>query len=694
MKKILYPFFVFACSSLFAQPGSTEPLRKKCFVLNRFLLQQHYQPLNWTDSTATIFFNRWLNRLDEDKLYFTKEDINQLTALRSKLAGEMQGNGQNFFEGSVRLYRKRLVQSDSLIRVILSKPVDFTKPDKLLWTPADFSSNTEWTARWLKIVKWKILDKIDDLTGDSTGSLSMKVPANFPVLEKMAREKLLKQHNTRMKTKLLPAADFEKDFEEDYLNTIAECYDPHTNYMSMSVKKAFETDLSGFEFSTGLDVKKNDKAEWEVGRLVPGGAAWRNGELHAGDVLLKIKTGNQPEAEIADMSEAQVQAFLQGSSDENLVLTIRQKSGVQKTITLVKEKTADDEEIVKGSILNKGGKKIGYILLPDFYSQADEETENLEGCANDVAKEVLKLKKEGIQGLIIDLRNNGGGSMWEAIQLAGIFINEGVLGSYKEKGGKVHYMKDPNRGTIYEGPLLLMVNGGSASASELLSAVLQDYNRALIVGGTTYGKGTAQVILPVDTLSAPGQKTEAADFVKVTSGKFYRVDGSTTQWKGVVPDILLPDIYLSEKLKEKGDITALKPDLSKKAIYTPLSPLPVTALSTLSNKRISADSAFAMVQQFAAWFKKNMEGTEIPLHWTGFAAWSNQTKKLYASWEAVEERNEQLLSANNTEFDKQRIKMQPEVNQQANKIRLADIAADIFIHECVNIMQDWLKLKN
>jgi carboxyl-terminal processing protease len=698
MKKLLCPAFILLSAALYAQPYSAEPLRKKCITLTRFLTQQHYQPLVWSDTAASLFFDNWMNELDEAHVYFTRQDVNQLAAYRNLIADEMRGKGWGFFEESMKLYRKRLQQADSITRVLLSKPADFGKPEKLQWPFTDFSAHTaDWVNRWQKIIKWKILDKISEIKGDSLPMLPQKIPANFAALEKIAREKLLKQHIVRSRERLPPSPYFEKNLETAYLNTIAACYDPHTSYMSLSVKKEFETSLSGFEFSTGLDVIKNEKGDWEISRLIPGGAAWRNGDLHAGDVLLKIKTGSSPEKEMAEMSEEMVLDFLQGNSDENLELTIRQKSGVQKTVMLLKEKIEADEGVVKGYLVSRSDKKTGYILLPDFYTQSDEASESLDGCANDVAKEIIKLKNEGMEGLILDLRNNGGGSMWEAVQLAGIFLNEGPMSSIKHKDGKVRFLKDPNRGTIYDGPLIVLINGESASASELVSAVLQDYRRAIIVGGNSFGKGTAQVIMPMDTTILDGNTNNynaAEDFVKVTNGKFYRVDGSTTQWKGVVPDILLPDIYLSDKFKEKGNSSALKPDNAKKAIYAPLAPLLLGPLAAASNSRVAADSSFDIIRQFANWFKKNAAGFEIPLQWPAFAAMINEEKKMYAAWTETDDSKKPVLQVSNTSFDRERIKIQGEANREANKIRIDGIAADIFVNECVNIMQDWLKLKN
>ena len=260
-----------------------------------------------------------------------------------------------------------------------------------------------------------------------------------------------------------------------------------------------------------------------------------------------------------------------------LVLKFRKKDGTTRIVLLRKEKIENEENIVKGFVL-KGEKKIGYILLPAFYTEWENESGS--SCANDVAKEIVKLKKENIDGLILDVRYNGGGSLGEAMEMIGIFVDEGPLMGQKQKAEKVIYLKDPNRGTIYNGPMALMVNGQSASASEILAASLQDYNRALIVGSNTYGKATMQQMMLLDTMTnRPTQIGNAKDIVKITTGKLYRLSGETAQMNGVSPDIVLPDAFDGLDYREKFSSFALPADkVAKNAYYKPLAALPVNEL--------------------------------------------------------------------------------------------------------------------
>jgi len=688
-------FSVFIYVSLPAQTYSSDKLRQKCQVLRRFLEQNHYQPLQWNDSSSSRLFDKWMEVLDEDKRYFTKSDINELSGYRYKLDKEMMGKSWGFFDKSINLYRLRLQQSDSIVNALLSKPLDFSKPDNLHFPFGDYASSLqELTQRWQEVTKWKILDRILDEEEDTVHPFTAKIPANFALLESKAIEKIKKQHDARMQDILPPSPDFEKGLEDDYLNAICWCYDPHTEYMNIAAEKEFETELSRFEYSAGIDVDKNDKGEWQISRLVPGGTAWRNGDLHQGDILLKIKSGEHAEQELADLSEDEVMSLLQGASDEKLVITLRTTGGSQKTVTLTKEKVEDDENIVKSFVL-ADSKKVGYIKLPGFYSETDEQKQdNDEGCANDVAKEVVKLKEDSIEGLIIDLRYNGGGSIWEAQQLAGIFIDIGTICSIKDKDGEVHFLKDPNRGTIYDGPILIMVNSQSASASELVSAALQDYNRALIVGSTTYGKGTAQQILPLDTTGKITEKDNPDDYIKVTDEKFYRITGGTTQWKGVIPDITLPDFYTPEKYLEKGSKSALLPDLSKPAMYEQLPSIPIEALQRLSEKRVNADSSFAEVKKFSDWFQQYLTSIDVPLQWPAFFTYSKKVDDMYSLWEKGADKNNAHIKVINNKFDTERLKFLSSTGIEINDGYLDRIGKDEYIRESYNIMLDWINMKN
>jgi len=700
MRKFYLAYLLVLSFSATAQNYNSAGFDKKTKILRVFLDKNHYAPLNWNDSASVLLYNRWLRILDDDKMYFTQADIDILESFKTKLDDEMNSNGWSFFDKSIQLYKKAIRQADSLQKIILAKPVDFSKPDIIHYPFTGYvASVAELQQRFTKLIRWRILNGIAselDSTGKAPGNIS-KIPADFAAKEIKVRERLKRQHEIAMKELPVNNEGFENEMSDKYLQAISWCYDPHTEYMNLAEKKDFETELSGFEYSTGMKLDQNEDGNYEVDRLEPGGNAWRTGELHKGDIVLSIKKGNGPDRQLSEMDEDEVEQLLRGNSDEKVELTVKTAAGVTKKITLTKEKVTNDEGIVKSYVIH-GRQKIGYIQLPDFYSREStdmdsEEDLKFDGCANDVSKEIIKLTRDTIAGLILDLRYNGGGSMWEAMQLAGIFIDYGPVGSVKNRDGKVQFLKDPNRGTAYDGPLLVLINGASASASELTSAMLQDYKRALIVGGTTYGKGTAQSILPMDTAYTEESKKkydDCKDFVKVTGGKFYRIDGTTTQWKGVIPDITLPDIYEGLGIRESKNASALLPDNSKKGMYQPLAGIPVDRLKEKSTQRVNADTAFINVKKATGWVKEFKAGRDIPLQWQTYIAAYLKNEAMYKTMQGIEDGKEKGMLVSNNNFDKEKIKFATASGQELNATYLKHIAADVYINEAYSILLDWL----
>jgi carboxyl-terminal processing protease len=702
MKKLLLFIVLFTASFIVsAQQPAASSLATRARTLKIFLDKNHYAPLRWTDTASLRLWHRWMETLDDDKMYFLQAEVSELEKYKTSLDEEINGNGWAFFDQSIRIFKRALQRSDSVQKAILSAPSDFSKPAILHFPFKTYPATVgELTERHQHITRWRILRNIASAvdTADLLPSNFNVAPADFAAREKKVKIQLQKQHDILLKEMMAYDAVFENNYGDAYLHCISWCYDPHTSYMNLADKKDFETGLSGFEYSTGLALDKDEDGNYTIARLEPGGSAWRSGELHTGDFITAIKKGSEPERDLSLMDEDEVDEMLSGTSDEKVELTVRTTAGTAKKVLLTKEKITDDEGIVKSYLIN-GAKKIGYIQLPGFYSREEDDGEEgkIDGCANDVSKEIIKLTRDGIDGLILDLRQNGGGSIWEAMQLAGIFIDYGPVGSIKDKTGKIRFLKDPNRGTVYDGPLLVMINGGSASASELTGAVLQDYKRALIVGSTSYGKGTAQTIQPMDTsfsqeTTSKKDYSSFTDYVKVTGGKFYRVDGTTTQWKGVEPDITIPDLYAASQKRERNIPSALLPDNAKQAIYQPLKGLPVEKLAAESRKRIETDSIFIQVKKVAGWLQQMNEGRDIPLQWPAYTGMYKKSKEMMTLVEMIEEQKNKLLTVTNNNFDSEKIKFAAESGKELNKMYLHQVASDPYISESFRILQDWLSI--
>ncbi len=698
MKKISILILLSTALQAPAQQSAGTAFQQKIFTLQRFLELNHYQPVKWNDTSSAMLYNKWIEKLDDEKMFFTGAEINALEPYKTKLDDELlskspPAKGTDFFTKSTTIYRLSLKRIDSILQVLFAKPFDFSKPGSITWPFKTYARSTaELAERWQQFLKWRALENIAGKLTDGGKTISETTPPDFMQMEKYAREKSKKQELSYIKNLLQTPELFTAKLEDEYLNVIAWCYDPHTAYMSIKEKKEFDTQMSASEYSAGFELEENDKGDLAINFLQPGGSAWRSGQLHTGDVLVKVKAGGI-EKDVTDIDEDELDRMLGGNNQSELEITVKTVAGELKTVKLRKEKIDDEEGIVKSYVLH-GGKNIGYIHLPGFYSREEESINDerdlkYDGSANDVSKEIVKLRKDTIAGLILDLRFNGGGSMWEAMQLAGIFIDIGPVASVKEKDGKVHFLKDPNRGTIYDGPLMILINGASASASEFVSAVFQDYNRAVIVGGTSYGKGTAQIVLSLDTLGFDRNKNYS-DFVKVTQKKFYRVNGSTTQWKGVLPDIELPDVYADESFKEKANSSALQPDNSRAGIYQPAAALPVQMLKTKSEQRVTGDAYFNTITRFNGWLREYKTGRIIPLQWNTYAAHYTKTMEMFKELGNADEIKMAALAVTNNGFDRQRINVSTQHSREVNDTYLKQVQKDLALAEAYKIMMDWI----
>lgn len=682
MKKLLLFFLCFVCVNTIAQ----QPFQNKIKTLHRFLEQQHYSPAIWNDTLINNFFDRWINVLDEEKIFFTLEDIKVLSAFKPSLAAEIKGLQPTiFFDASLKLFHKRIAAADSVVKTFGGKPMIFTKAETLHWPQTSFASTTlELNSRWQKYVKWQVLSTIAGSVSDSTD-----LTKNFSTLvkekEAEARSSVIRKESKYFVS--LSEKESTTILQNAYLDAIAWCFDPHSNYFDMSGRREFDALVTASEYTVGLDLTRGDKNELIIEYLEPGGSAWRTGKLHAGDQILKLKLGAK-EYTVEGMEDEEIGKLFNGTENDKISITVKTETGEQKKVDLVFEKITDEESVVKSYII-ESTKKIGYINLPGFYSKESDAEGNYDGCANDVSKEIIKLKKDNIAALILDLRDNGGGSVWEAMQLAGIFLDIGPVATIKTKDGKQSILKDPNRGSIYDGPMIVLINGGSASASEFTAAALQDHNRAIIIGETSYGKGTAQVVLPLDTLKASSTKSYE-NFVKVTNGKFYRINGNTVQWSAVTPDIPVLAPYADSRTREKDIPTALIPDLSKKALYTPLPALPIAALSSKSKLRIQNNDYYKSLIVFNKWIQGFSKGFDISLEQNAYA---EQSKLLRTKLKEITEIEEigmanKVKIGNNT-LDTERLTKTGLKEKEINEIQLKELKNDSLIFEAASVFSDW-----
>lgn len=671
MKKSLVPGVLMMLSiAAFSQSN-----RELAQGLKAQIEKTHYSPRAIDDNFSSMMFEKIINHLDPRHLVFTQEDYKTLSAYRHQLDEEVNGGSWQFLDLVSGLYRQKLKKADSMVVSILQKPFDFTVAETIRFSNENrfhFATNdADLRNRWSKWFKLQMLTSLSDLQQADSTSPSLKV-----LLQKnevSIRDKIRKT-NQRFLQSLQDPLVYDSYLKDVYLNALTTTFDPHTMYFSPQDKEDYQSELSTEQFSFGFEVDETNDGKIIIAHLIPGGPAWKSGELHTNDELLQLKWEGREPRDISTLTYDEVDEVLNEPNKGLLMVKVRKKNGLLVSVSLKKEKIETGEDVVKGFIL-EGPKKIGYISLPDFYTTWEDGQGS--GCANDLAKEIIRLKKEKIEGLILDVRYNGGGSLEEALQLAGVFIDEGALTGTKNKSGKLVYLKDPNRGTAFDGPLVLLVNGQSASASELLAAVLQDYNRGVVVGSPTFGKATMQQIFPLE--SHPGQ-----GFVKITTGKLYRVSGSTAQLKGVIPDIHLPDAFEASQYGERFLEHALTPDSVKRnAYYKPLAELSLALLRQKSSERIIMNRHFKEVTASVA----DTSASMIPLQLQAYEKWLAKQKGPVVSEPAASN----LFKAQNHKDGTQQA-LSDEYTRSISDVTLKNIQQDIYIEEAYQIMIDLINM--
>ncbi len=691
LARLLYAvFFVISFFSAFAQRSKTQ---ETAIILKRQIERLHFSPKAVNDSFSSEMFTKILKELDPRQNIFTADDYTVLFHFRYKLDDELNGAGWKFLDVLSDLYKQRLKRADSLAESILQKPLDLSTDDKITFLKNnDFqfaSSPAELRTRWTKWFKFQTLNSVYDLQEMDSAKTPLKTL--LAKHESTIRDKMRKRTKKNIQTILSPAV-YDNYLKETYYNALATTFDPHTMFFSAQDKENFQSELSTENFSFGFDIDETKEGKIVVAGLIPGGPAWRTGEIHVDDELLQLQWEGKQAVDISAISFDEADELLKESNHGTITLKMKKTNGAIYSIALQKEKIETQENVVKGYVLS-GEKKIGYISLPDFYTNWEDE--NGSGCANDLAKEIVRLKRENIEGLILDIRFNGGGSLGEALELAGIFIDEGPLTGTKEKNGKLVFLKDPNRGTIYDGPLIVLINGQSASASELVAAVLQDYNRAVIAGSPSYGKATMQQVFPVDTLLKNPAAHSENGYVKITGGKLYRVTGQTAQLNGVIPDIHLPDAFDALQYGERFTPDILPSDTVKRnAYYKPLSPLPVAQLSGLSNQRVNNNKNFQQLKEAIRIEKQLRSSTErvIPLKLELFEKWADANNSSAILFGEKENTSSKVFTAQNHKDEVQQV-LRDNYAKTINEIILKNIQQDIYIEEAYQITIDLIKMQ-
>ncbi len=587
------------------------------------LINYHYKPVTVDDRFSENLFNEFIKNVDPSKRYFLQQDIDSLSKYKFDLDNQILEARFDFFNQAFDILKMRQKEAEKIFRDIIDKPLNLNEKDSIIFDyemlkfPADYREKYN---RWKQYIKYSVLTDIYQEKDSEKNDSIQKTNSEY---KKQGIEVTRKNFNNFFEN----LSDLNKnDYLAMYFNNIAELFDPHTNYFKPADKERFDMDMSGSFEGIGARLQK-EGAYTKIVELIPGGPAWKDGKLEVGDLILKVRQENEEEAlDVVGMRIDEIVKKIRGKKGTTVYLTVKKLNGTIVEIPIVRDKVVLEETFAKSLILQDSIYKIGYIYLPKFYHNFENEEDR--NSASDLKREIQKLEKNNTHGIIIDLRNNGGGSLADVIDIAGYFIPKGPIVQVKGRSGKINIYKDHDDAFQYNKPVVILVNELSASASEILAAALQDYKRAVVIGGNqTYGKGTVQKFVDLNQITRENSMGNLGS-IKWTTQKFYRISGESTQKRGVIPDINLPDRYKYLKFGEKDRDHALPYDTIEPARYQKWEGYSNydQVISTLK-KQTDTMKIFIYLDSLAYYFKQNNERKIYPLQSSEFERLMNQNKE-------------------------------------------------------------------
>lgn len=589
-------------SSITEEPPEHQKLMQ---AINMIVSKAYTSEVHFDDKFSGEVWSTYLDKLDPKKNVFQLVDIEQLKKFEFTIDDEINGAPITFYSACVAIYNKRLSEAEAAYKNILLKPFDFSGNDQvsLDTDKQGFAKNeAELSQRWKNELKYITLGQLVSLQSQRDLSkpkdkLYKKTDAE---LEQMARTKVQQQVD-RMFTRLRANAGQEPQFNS-FINAITATLDPHSDYLPPVDKRSFDESMSRRFYGIGAQLQEED-GNIKIKTVEPGSPASKTPGIQVNDLIIKVGQGANGEMEdISGMGISDAVKLIRGEKNTVVRLTLKKSDGTETIVSMVRDEIVQGDALARSSVINNNGHKIGYILLPGFY--ADPKDMNGAHCSADVAKELVKLKKENVEGIILDLRNNGGGSLSEVVKMVGLFIKDGPVVQVKGREVTPSVLGDRDQEQLYAGPLVVMINALSASASEIFAAAIQDYKRGVIIGShTSYGKGTVQTVVSVDAALKQPQNESKYGALKVTIQKFYRVNGGSTQLKGVSSDIVLPDPYDFLKIREQDNKHALVWDQIQPVGFAyPPSVIQLEKLKQLAAVRRTKDKTFDSITTGINWF--------------------------------------------------------------------------------------------
>lgn len=698
--KIIFPVIIVAGMLFgFEIANKPDPEKDKILIgLVRYALKQgHYEPHLIDDTFSEKVFTDFIDALDPYKRWFLQSDLDEFSKYSNLIDDQIKSEDLTFYNVVMERFDQRVLESQSYYREILQTPFDFTQDD---YFDVDYdkkeyaSSKAQLVKNWQNQLKLSTLSRLNEKielqesmskvvssAEDSTAAETeneVKIKS-FEELEKESREAAEKSLDD-LYTVMIELDD--TDWFAIFINTMTIQFDPHTNYFAPKDKKRFDISMAGKLEGIGARLQKRDDYT-RVAELISGGPAWRGGDLEVGDLILKVGQGDEMPVDIVGMRLDDAIEYIKGKKGTEVKLTVKKIDGSVQVVSIIRDIVELEETFVKSSVVEVDQRKFGVINLPKFYIDFNER--NFRNSATDMEQEIARLKEENVEGLLIDLRNNGGGSLKTAIEIAGLFISDGPVVQVKYRGEKPNIRSDKDTKIQWDGPLVVLVNELSASASEIFAAAMQDYNRAVVIGSKqSFGKGTVQNVLPLNNYFKYDKDLGA---LKMTIQKFYRINGGSTQLKGVVSDIAMPDKYTYFEIGERDEKNPLSWDKIEPAEYTPVDVYAnFHEVVNQSKKRIADNPHFIIIDDNAKWLKEGRDNTLIHLNYEKFKNEITQRQNESKAFDDI------ALYESNLKFNSPKYEFplmaQDSILAKKREIWHTSLEKDIYVEEALTVLSE------
>lgn len=687
---LLVLLLAFASCSFTSKKFSNPDKDKLLIQIITFVLEQlHFDPITINDDFSEELFEDYLGVIDPVKRYFYESDYEDFEKFKLTIDDQIKAADITFFNVVHQRLLKRIDEAKEIYKEVLSQPFDYTE-DEYFDTNYENSmypkDKKEMTDRWRQQLKFSTLSNYDDLhqqekqAKEKDPTYVMKTESQ---IEKEARESTLKSINIYFNDAI---DDLQReDWFAMYVNTMVDEFDPHTYYLAPRSKEDFDVRMSGKLEGIGAQLSKRMDYIKVVG-LISGGPAWRGNELEVEDIILKVKQEDEEfPLDIVGMRINDAIKYIKGPKGTKVTLTVKKVDGNIKDITITRDVVEVYDTYAKSSVVEKNNKKFGIINLPAFYVDF-EDYKNL-NAAVDVKKEIDRLKSEGMEGLVLDLRNNGGGSLPAVVEMAGLFIKEGPIVQVRSTGKAKEVYKDRDKSISWDGPLVILVNELSASASEIMAAAMQDYKRAIIIGGKqTYGKGTVQQVVDLNNMLRSNTNGDFGS-IGLTIQKYYRINGGSVQLEGVKSDVEVPGRFSFIDIGEKDKDNPLPWDEIDAADYTPWENyFDYDTTIKNSKERMNNNAQLQLIAENAKWVKSKIDDTVFPLNYEKYKANLDLNEEESKQYEAISNYKTNLTFSP-TSYE-QKLFENDSILQEKRVRWFESLSKDVYVEEAINVLED------